>query len=243
MSQSVELQKTFWYTCGKFGIAPWRGVAVVLIENRVRRIGQMGIWLNAGEQQVGVKQMATKNAVPRRTFRVGCPHVMRHIVLTALLVLSFRTMATIRYEYLDNSQRVEIVPSQGDVNRLVQPGKREIVWNAKTDVNGVEKLEIQAEVRAWSTNCPPDYMGVFEVTQAQLLKWYPNRTFLSSWSGVDTSMLPADNVNYTALRGDQDTADYYWPTAGHTVNPGGILGTLRGMVGAQTDYQFDLPTY
>ena len=114
MSQSVELQKTFWYTCGKFGIAPWRGVAVVLIENRVRRIGQMGIWLNAGEQQVGVKQMATKNAVPRRTFRVGCPHVMRHIVLTALLVLSFRTMATIRYEYLDNSQRVEIVPSQGD---------------------------------------------------------------------------------------------------------------------------------
>lgn len=48
----------------------------------------------------------------------------------------------------------------GDVNRLVQPGKREIVWNAKTDVNGVEKLEIQAEVRAWSTNCPPDYMVV-----------------------------------------------------------------------------------
>lgn len=86
------------------------------------------------------------------------------------------------------------------------------------------------------------YMGVFEVTQAQLLKWCPSRTFLSSWSGVDTSMFPADNVSYAALRGEQNNKAYYWPDAGHTVDSGYILGVLRGMIGSQTDYPFDLPT-
>lgn len=58
--------------------------------------------------------MTTRNAVPRRKFRVTCSFVMRYIVLAALLGLSFGAMATIKYDYLDDSQRAEVVPSQGD---------------------------------------------------------------------------------------------------------------------------------
>ncbi len=50
---------------------------------------------------------------------------------------------------------------KGDVNRLVQPGSRRIVWNARAGLGGVEgEVSVTAKVTAWSTNCPPDYLVV-----------------------------------------------------------------------------------
>ena len=82
------------------------------------------------------------------------------------------------------------------------------------------------------------YIGVFEVTQAQLSRWSPGRTYRSSWADVDTTRFPADNISYNELRGTSVS----WPSDGHTVASGSVLGQLRGKVGAQTDYPFDLPT-
>lgn len=82
------------------------------------------------------------------------------------------------------------------------------------------------------------YVGVFEVTQAQLSRWSPSRAYKSSWMGVDTSRHPADNISYTELRGS--SAD--WPSGGHAVSAGSVLGILRRKTGSPDDYPFDLPT-
>ena len=53
----------------------------------------------------------------------------------------------------------------GDVNCLVQPGRRFIVWTkdaAWTRTDG----DVDVRLRAWTTNCPPDYL-VFNLTDRQ----------------------------------------------------------------------------
>lgn len=82
------------------------------------------------------------------------------------------------------------------------------------------------------------YVGVFEVTQAQLSRWSPGRTYRSSWAGIDTTRFPADNISYNELRGTSVS----WPSGGHAVAADSVLGQLRGKVGAPGDYPFDLPT-
>lgn len=79
------------------------------------------------------------------------------------------------------------------------------------------------------------YMGVFEVTANQWKRikggigdLYPDRDSMNS---------AAAGLCYELLRGSTD--GYDWPTNGHAVDEGSVLGLLRGMV---PTVLFDLPT-
>ena len=50
----------------------------------------------------------------------------------------------------------------GDMNKLVQPGSRAIVWKARNDWPDqlITGGNIRFAVSAWTTNAPPDYMVV-----------------------------------------------------------------------------------
>ena len=80
------------------------------------------------------------------------------------------------------------------------------------------------------------YMGVFEVTQDQLLGFYPNFAQDATIQSHIERHLPI-SARYNDLRGSiGDGID--WPSTGHSVKPSSMLGRLRDMTGIA----FDLPT-
>lgn len=80
------------------------------------------------------------------------------------------------------------------------------------------------------------YIGVFEVTQDQLLGFYPGFSDDSTIQSHLARHLPA-SAKYNELRGSTgDNID--WPSTGHSVKSSSMLGCLRTMTGVE----FDLPT-
>lgn len=106
------------------------------------------------------------------------------------------------------------------------------------DAESIRNCDGSCETPHQVTLADDYYVGVFEVTQAQLSRWSSGRVYKSSWTGVDTSRHPADNISYAALRGSADG----WPSGGHAVSEGSVLGVLRRKTGSLDDYPFDLPT-
>lgn len=60
----------------------------------------------------------------------------------------------------------------GDVNVLVQPGKRTAVlpWSALPP--GVQQKDISVQVRVWATNAPPDYMVINLTNKSDRVRYY-----------------------------------------------------------------------
>ena len=64
----------------------------------------------------------------------------------------------------------------GDVNCLVQPGRRFITWTKARDWTRTD-ADIDVRLRAWPTNCPPDYL-VLDLTDKAKAK--PARYYVST---------------------------------------------------------------
>ena len=70
----------------------------------------------------------------------------------------------------------------GDMNKLVQPGSRAIVWKARNDWPDqlITGGNIRFAVSAWTTNAPPDYMVVDlnAATPAESVTYYASTNFI-----------------------------------------------------------------
>lgn len=91
---------------------------------------------------------------------------------------------------------------RGDVNRLVSPGKRRIVWSARADLPGVEgELTVAAEVSAWSTNCPPDYLVVDLVGRDDepRFRYYVSEAALPFDGGVQNDLCKTDYMVFRKI--------------------------------------------
>ena len=76
----------------------------------------------------------------------------------------------------------------GDVNRVVQPGAREILWNAK-DVwpdHRFRTPSVKARVTVWPTNAPPEWLAV-DLTQADCPVTYYASEAALPWGKVWTN--------------------------------------------------------
>ena len=91
---------------------------------------------------------------------------------------------------------------RGDVNRLVQPGRRRIVWNARVGLAGVEgEISVSAEVTAWSTNCPPDYLVVDLVGHGDepRFRYYVSEAALPFEGGVQDARCKTDYMVFRKI--------------------------------------------
>lgn len=60
----------------------------------------------------------------------------------------------------------------GDVNRLVQPGTRKAIMQLTGALASVAPLDLSVKVRAWPTNCPPDYLVVSLTNATEAARYY-----------------------------------------------------------------------
>ena len=98
-----------------------------------------------------------------------------------------------------------LVLAHGDLNKVVAPGARKITWNASKAWAGHPESvpSMRAEVTAWSTNCPPNYLALDLLTGER--RYYPDQASLPGSITSDvyrTSVLllrkiPAKGVEWT----------------------------------------------
>ncbi len=60
----------------------------------------------------------------------------------------------------------------GDVNILVQPGRRSAVLPLTGAISTAANNELTVNIRAWATNCPPDYLVVSLTNITEAAKYY-----------------------------------------------------------------------
>ena len=77
---------------------------------------------------------------------------------------------------------------EGDVNRLVQPGNRQIKWYAQKSWPGhnVTASAVQVRVNAWSRQSPPDYM-VVDLETPNTVRYYTSTNALPD-GGLDNNL-------------------------------------------------------
>ncbi len=114
------------------------------------------------------------------------------------------------------------IPAQGIVWRMGSPASEQ----------GRNAIEAQHKVRLLSNY----YIGVFEITQSQALRFWNNKSYFKT----DGEMRPVEAVSWEDVRGKTSV----WPgetaaAAYASVASGSFLGNLRGHAGGM---KFDLPT-
>ena len=60
----------------------------------------------------------------------------------------------------------------GDVNRLVQPGVHKAVLQTTGPLASVADKDVSVAVRAWATNCPPDYLVLSLTNRNEAARYY-----------------------------------------------------------------------
>ena len=107
---------------------------------------------------------------------------------------------------------------EGAVNRLVKPGSCSIVWKkgAAWSARGIADADVDVRVRAWATNCPPDYAVISLTNAAETVKYYtstnafPPSVPFGSVAYKTTHLvlrkIPAANVEFRMGSPDQEFA-------------------------------------
>ena len=101
-------------------------------------------------------------AVPRVS-SVTYGQTSSHVVTVGYVLSGAPAIVTV--DFLTNGVSVgaaNFAEAVGDVNRVVQPGTRQLHWNPRERLNGVEIPDgsLTVEVKAWNVDTPPDYMVV-----------------------------------------------------------------------------------
>ncbi len=60
----------------------------------------------------------------------------------------------------------------GDVNRLVQPGPHKAILLPEGPLASVADKDVSVAVRAWATNCPPDYLVISLTNKNEAARYY-----------------------------------------------------------------------